>query len=305
MAEEATTPDDDKTEPNKPADDKPVTDDPPEDASTGDEGGEDEGEIVLAGEEGSQPDTQHFGIRRRVNKLNRKVTAAREGEATATEALRIEQERNRLLQLALDQKRDTKPEALPDPNDFDDGASDPKYVAALTAHITKDVKAGITTAPVDTPRQRGSADLEGRQVEHYRRADTLKVRDYDATEDKAVDILGRDFTNQVIASAEKSPEILYHLGKNPEKAEEIKELLETDPVKGVLRIGALEARLSVKPRARTNNAPDPDTELEGATAPKASDFERKLDKLRVKAQETGDISPVLAFKRKHNAGSNA
>ena len=68
-----------------------------------------------------------------------------------------------------------------------------------------------------------------------------------------------------------------------------------------MQIGALEARLEGKPKARTNSAPDPDTELEGASAPKQNDFQRKLDKLRDVARETGDIAPVLAFKRKHQA----
>lgn len=262
-------------------------------------GVDEEAEIVLAGDEGSQPGNENLGIRRRVNKLNAKVAAAQDGKTAAEAALEVEKERNRLLQLAIDQ-RDDAPE-IPDPNDFDDGAADPKYISALQAHITKGVREDLEKSQVAQPAPQRAPDLEAKQVDHYKRAYALKVRDYDDTEDKAVAILGQDVAKQVIASSEKSPQVLYYLGKNPERAEEISELIKTDPVKGILEIGRLEARLTVKPKAPSDPAPDPDTELEGSTSPAANDYERKLDKLRDKAAETGDLAPVLAFKKEHAA----
>jgi len=278
---------------------------PSDDGTEGAEGADaEEAEIVLAGDEGSQPGNENLGIRRRVNKLNAKVAAAQDSKTAAEAALDVEKERNRLLQLALDQQGDGTPE-IPDPNDFDDGAADPKYISALQAHITKGVLENVEKSQAAQPAPQRAPDLEAKQVKHYKRADTLKVRDYDDTEDKAITILGQDISNQVIASTEKSPEILYYLGKNPGRAEEIAELIKTDPIKGVLEIGKLEARLTVKPKAPSDPAPDPDAELEGGVSPKAAtDYERKLDKLRTKAQETGDLAPIIAFKKEHAARAN-
>lgn len=256
-----------------------------------------EAEIVLAGDEGSQPENR--GIRRRINKLNAKVATAQEGQTAAAAELEVQKERNRLLQLALDQ-RDDEPET-PDPNDFDDGAADPKYVEALQAHITKGVRADIEKSQAAQPAPERASDLQDQQVRHYKRADTLKVKDYDDTEDKAVAVLGQEITNQLIASTEKSPEILYYLGKNPERAKEIKELIATDPIQGVIQIGELQARLTVKPRASSEPAPDPDSELEGATSPQPSDYERKLEKMRERAT-TGSqdaVNALFDFRRAH------
>lgn len=256
-----------------------------------------EAEIVLSGDEGSQPENR--GIRRRINKLNAKVATAQEGQTAAAAELEVQKERNRLLQLALDQ-RDDEPET-PDPNDFDDGAADPKYVEALQAHITKGVRADIEKSQAAQPAPQQALNLENKQREHYKRADALKVKDYEDTEDAAIAILGRDIAKQVMASTEKSERILYYLGKKPDTAREIKELLETDPIQGVLQIGRLEARLMVKPKASSEPAPDPDSELEGATSPQPSDYERKLDKLRDQATsgDRADMQALMDFKREH------
>ena len=86
--------------------------------------------------------------------------------------------------------------------------------------------------------------------------------------------------NQIIGASDKSPELLYHLGKNPAKAEALAEMIRTNPVKGVLQIGALEARLIARPKAH-RNAPDPDESLAGggsgsprtSRGPKGATFE--------------------------------
>lgn len=262
---------------------------------------DEESEIVLTGDAGSQPDNEHRGIRKRINKLNSKVEAAQDGQSQATAALEVERERNKLLQLALEQREQADVKGPPDPDDFDDGVADPKYIAAAHAHIKEGVIAEIKQSQPKGPQpeRKSTPDLEDKQVKHYQRADKLKVKDYDATEDKAIEILGQDIVKQVMAATDKSAEILYYLGKNPDKAESIKELIATNPVQGVFEIGALSRGLEVRPKAQSKPAPDPDTELEGGSSPKSNDYEKKLDELREKARETGDLGPVLAHKKKH------
>ncbi len=69
--------------------------------------------------------------------------------------------------------------------------------------------------------------------------------------------------NRLIAESDSSSRILYYLGKNPDAAEEIAELVKTRPIAGVLRLGELGATLKVKPKSKTSVAPDPDDELAG------------------------------------------
>lgn len=226
---------------------------------------DDEGqEIVLEGDDGSHPtkDEQH-GIRKRINKLNAKVAKAETGQQQSTAELEIERERNRLLQLALDEQS-APVDGPPDPNDFDDGTNDAEYIKANNSHIAKSVRADVLKEQQTMHTQTEvDGQLKARQIAHYQKADTLKVKDYDDTEDAAIAILGQAVTNQVISASEKSPELLYYLGKNPEVAKTLAEELKTNVVKGVLRIGRLEARLVARPKAKQKPAPDPDGELSG------------------------------------------
>lgn len=223
-------------------------------------------EIVLKGDEGSQPAQSNLGIRNRVRKLNAKVSAAQAGESQASSELATEREKNKLLQLALNQQK-ASPKGPPDPNDFDDGAKDAKYVEALEAHNREFFQSEMEkhTAAQSTPAANDSA-LERRQTEHYQAADKLGIPDYEVVEEKAIDILGKQTVNHLIKSLDNSPKLLYFLGKNPGKAEEIAEMLTGgDTVKAILEIGALSAGLIAQPKAKRKAAPDPDDDLEGAS----------------------------------------
>jgi hypothetical protein len=52
--------------------------------------------------------------------------------------------------------------------------------------------------------------------------------------------------------------LFYYLGKNPAKAEHLRQLSEQNPVACVLEIGGLVRDLRVKPK-HSNPPPDPDT----------------------------------------------
>ena len=273
-------------------------------------------EVVHAGDEGSQPEKSNLGIRKRINKLNAKVSAAEHNETQASEALEVEKQRNKLLQLAVDQARaggaQTTPK-VPDTLDYEDGAGDPRYQAALHEYnqglIDTAVNKRLASAQQNATTRHDIAEddreLERRQTSHYQRADKLGVKDYAETEDLAIEALGRDNVNHLIRATDNSEALLYYLGKHPEKATHFADLIERSPVKAVFELGTLAAGLKIQPRANQNPAPDPDKDLEGATPTSTSDYERRLDKLRVKAQETGEIGPVLAFKKANREGATA
>lgn len=235
----------------------------------GEEGTEEETEveIVLDGEEeGSRPDSNNLGIRKRINKLNAKVSNAQDGQATANAELENERQKNKLLELALEQKNaKAAPSGPPDPLDFDDGARDAKYVEALHGYNRQFFQSEMAKHTESQPVP-ASKDLEVKQTQHYEAAEKLGIKDYDDVEDQAIGILGMDTVNQLIGAEPNSPQILYYLGKNPNTAQEIADLLRSSPIKGVMKLGALSARLKVAPKAKRNQAPNPDDELESTTS---------------------------------------
>lgn len=238
-------------------------------------------EIVNSNDDGSQPVDSNLGIRKRINKLNTKVEVAKEEASAVSSELAIERQKNELLQLALEQQK-AKPEAVkpPDPMDFDDGASDAKYITSLNQYNQSFIQAELQKhVAANKPAPQVDHELERLQKAHYDRAEKLGVTDYDEVEDKAIDILGNDIVNQFIKASPDSQTVLYYLGKNPGKAEEIAKLIKSEPIKGVLKLGALGAGLKVQTKAR-KSAPDPDNELEGSVpaakgrrGPKGAKFE--------------------------------
>jgi len=302
--------------PEASTEDEPIVEIEPTDAENAaeasevsEEGGEQqeatEVEVVLEGADGSQPDKQH-GIRKRVNKLNRKAAKAEDKASDAENRLEIEQQKNKLLTLALEQKTPAELPPPPDPNDYDDGVRDPKYVNALREFNQPAIAAEVQRQTANiAPPQVDTVDrgLERKQTKHYERAGELGAKDFEETEDKAIEILGNDTVNQVINNFEKSELLLYYLGKNPGKAESIAELIKTNPIMGVAELGRMEARLSAKPKSNSEPTPDPDEELQGGSpsAGKSSRYERDLDKLREAAQDggSGRMQAIADYKKKH------
>ena len=121
-----------------------TSDDQDDDQDDEDQNGSEEEvetEIFLDGDDGSHPpQDEQRGIRKRINKLNAKIAKAETGAEQTSAELEVERERNRLLQLALDSQDGKKPDGPPDPNDYEDGVTDPGWLAAYQEHIAKGVE---------------------------------------------------------------------------------------------------------------------------------------------------------------------
>lgn len=225
----------------------------------------DEIEIVVDGEEepASKPSAPK-GFLKRIHKLTSKAEAANtEAEELRKKAEALEEE-NRLLRTV----RETEdPNKEPNPEDFDSDAEyeaakktfDEKRIAALVQEKLTEV---VTKAQTTTTQQAQENQLNQKIAEHLTRAEGLKVSDYESTEDVAIEALGKEFAKQVMAKNRKSELILYHIGKNPGKAEYYANLAKSDLVSALMEIGELGARL--KPKPKHSQAPDPDTDLKGA-----------------------------------------
>ena len=251
-------------------------------------------DVVRSDEEGTQPDKQrdlNRIINRRLKREKRKTESANETASDAANALEIEKQKNRLLQLALEQKGQATENQIPDPDDFDEGVSDPGYIARFNAYHQQLIQQEVRSHEVaSSQRREGDEVLEQAKRKHYEKAYALGALDYDEVEDKAIDALGEEVVNHLIRSSDNTHVILYYLGKNPDEAEDLSALIKTDPVKATLKIGRLEAELQVQKKDTSKPTPDPDEELPGGT-PSASDhLKQKYEKLVAKAQVGGPQS---------------
>lgn len=279
-----------------------VVDSDLDDGSSIDEENNEEVEIVR---EGTQPQFNQQQVNdivnKRVKRLNGKATTQSNVE------LQVANERNKILELALEQAKGNKATELklPDPSEFDEGIHDPEYVkqnseytkAIIAKQVADQVAQATANVSTTHDQEQQSAALLSKQVKHYERAEEIGAKDYEATEDKALEVLGNDTANHIIDNFDDSHVILYFLGKNPKEAERIANLLKTKPIKGVAEVGRLSAELRLKPKNKT--VADPDEEIKGDGHTQDSAVERKLSKLRDDAAKTGKMKALMDFKRKH------
>ena len=240
-------------------------------------------EVVLesSGEASEKEPRKNFG--KRIQKMNEKIEVAEQNEQKANDDLKKANDRitqledqNKIRNLADQKKVDvTDPNGPPDPDKFDAGEYDPEYRKQLNAYqdarqdarmderFTKKVKEVEGTARERQAQNATDYALEQKQEVHYERAAQMGATDYYDTEDKVITVLGKPAVNTIIKSIPNAHTILYYLGKNPKKADEITESLKADPVTGINDIAVLGTKLKLN--KITKHVRDPDKELEGGT----------------------------------------
>jgi hypothetical protein len=131
---------------------------------------------------------------------------------------------------------------------------------------------------------------------HYERADKLGLADYDEVEAKAAAILGKEIAEELAASDDGASAVLYFLGKNPDKAQDIRDTFDENPALGTLQLGKLMATLQVRPKPKTT-----DTDIDSAAgggASKARDWNKELNRMRdLVASGTKSMADLIKFKQ--------
>jgi hypothetical protein len=281
----------------------------PEGDKKGDEAAE---EFELVRETGdSQPQKQsHFGIRKRINKLNARNAEANERTEVANQENAVLAEKNKILEIALQQARENNTvSSPPNPSDFEDGTSDPKFQEkqnvynqeVIQREVNKQVQASSKTVSDNDNLGLKAHELEKKQLKHYERAVEIGAKDYSETEDKAIEILGNENVNHIIDNFPDSQFLLYYLGKNPQEAERISLLIRDRPIQGVAEIGRLSSELKVK--TKTVTTPNPDVEIEGGEpgGNANSTLLKQLDKLRDNAGKNptqANMKKIMDFRKK-------
>lgn len=224
-------------------------------------------EIIREGETQPQQDGVPAGFLKRINKLNGK-------NAEVSEERDFLAEENKILKLSLEQAKSAQqapastPAEAPDPDQFDAGVHDADYLTALRTYnqavLQEGIKAGVAEATKVTSTSRSqqalASDLNTKQMAHIKRCQALGVKDYEETEDKAIEALGQVQVNELIRRLPKGTElILYYFGKHPAEAQKYSAMLkEPDTaVQALVEIGGILKEIKVK-KTPKSALPGPD-----------------------------------------------
>ena len=118
-----------------------------------------------------------------------------------------------------------------------------------------------------------------------------KVRDFEEVEEAAKDKLTATQQGILIHAAENPELILYHLGKNPKKAQELSEI--TDPIQFAFAAAKLDSQMKIqtrKPSTQPERKPSGSAGLSGVV-------DQKLAQLEAKAAKTGDCTELIKYKK--------
>ena len=133
------------------------------------------------------------------------------------------------------------------------------------------------------PKESGTAgsNLRMHQEAHYKNAYELEVKDFDETEDKALEILGLEAANAIISNFNKDSHLLmYFFGKDQNKAdaEHFKSLWETNKILAVAEIGGILSEMKVSPKTVTTST-EPDEEIVGGSHSNIEALQKRYEKL--------------------------
>jgi hypothetical protein len=258
----------------------------PEPAAEEDAEGEQELKITLGGQTLTEPEPEAErapewvrDLRRSHRELQRKVREyeVREQQTTQTQSAAIP-------------TLGAKPKL--EDHDYDTD----RYEAALESWYKQkdavEVAKRQQQQQVEEQQRTWQAKLDG-----YAKAKTdLKVRDYDDAESTVQETLNVVQQGVVLQGAENPALVVYALGKNPKKAKELAAI--TDPVKFAFAIAKLESQLKV---TSTRKPPAPERGIPVGNAPISGTTDSVLERLRVDAERTGDMTKVIAYRRQQRS----
>ncbi|WP_335956611.1 hypothetical protein [Acinetobacter bereziniae] len=127
--------------------------------------------------------------------------------------------------------------------------------------------------------------------ENKKTAIKSKVHDYDEAEEFARDTLSQTQQGILIQGADNPEMLIYHLGKNPQKAKELAGI--TDPIQFAFKAAKLDAQLKVqqrKPQTSPERKPAGSAPLSGAVDAKELELEKK-------AIQTGDRTELIKYRK--------
>lgn len=133
------------------------------------------------------------------------------------------------------------------------------------------------------------------QYQQKRDAFAANARDFDGCELLVQNELTETQQSMLIDGADDPAFLIYVLGKNPAKLNELAEI--KNPLQFAFRVAKLEERAAMQKSNRpTKTPPSPERPLVGG-APKNTNIGKQLDAMRAKAEQTNDYSALISYKK--------
>jgi hypothetical protein len=173
--------------------------------------------------------------------------------------------------------------------DFD--YDEDRFNAALDDHIAAKEQHGewkLRQSARDNARQ-ATQDEQAKRVEQQRNA--LGVSDYDARSATVKDTLSDAQLAILINGADNPAQLIYALGRSQTRLGLLAG--EDNLAKFAVMLGKMEKEIKVTKRS----APNPESQVRGATASLTQTEDKHLAKLEREADKSGDRSKVIAYRR--------
>jgi hypothetical protein len=194
----------------------------------------------------SSPEKESNGVQKRIGELTRKQREA-------------ERERDYWRKQAMDKAPEPEPEPPPvevktlEDFDYDEEKFQSYIFQQAKAEAKEAARQAYEEETQRTTQQQRIRSFQGKEKEFAKGVEDY----YDYAHS---DIPVTQEMADLIAESDSGPSILYHLGKNPDIAENIAYL---PPVQMAREIGRLEVKLSEKPEKSVSKAPPPPPKVEG------------------------------------------
>lgn len=246
---------------------------------------EEERVVVIGDQQLEEEEPEAPGWVKKVRKVNRKLES---------ENKRLKKELERRSTAA--QAQQAPPPVGEKPTLKSVGYDDKKYVQALDEWVERKKKAEAFEAEQQKRAQQQQARWQERQQRYVQQKQAHGFRDYDEAESMVENTLSVTQQGIIVHAAEDSALVIYALGKNEDKLEELSKI--DDPVEFTYKVAKLEAQLKVT----SKKAPKPERKVEGGkTGGLSGSGDKTLERLREEAKRTGDYTKVTKYKRQKRA----
>lgn len=246
---------------------------------------EDDGEDVVSFGEESPPQEEDDGF-------NGQVAPQWVKDLRKTE--REQKRRIRELEQQVGGTAETpKPQALGNKPKLEDyGYDEEQFSEAIDIWYDQKAQVGKQQAQQEAEQEAQKAEIQKAVDSYNEKKALLKVRDYDDAEYEVTEKLNLQQQGFIIEGAENPAALVYALGKNKARLEELAKI--KNPAKFAFALAKLENQMKITKRKATT-APEKSVSGTGSTSGTTN---TTLERLRAEAEKTGDFSKVGEYKRK-------
>lgn len=171
-----------------------------------------------------------------------------------------------------------------------------KFAIALDSWHGRKAQVEAQQREAERQQQAQAEAWQKRLGEYKKQAQALRVPGFEQAEEVVRDVFNTVQQGLLIRACKQPALMVAALGNNDRKARELAAI--NDPVEFVAEVVRLEAQVKTQAR-KPATAPERTPPRSSATA--AAAIDNQLEKLRQEAARTGDMSPVLAYKRQLRA----